>query len=73
MPNKFTDSEMREEWNIWFSNYPGTPSIGEIEQWFHEKFSEYKAYLKGEIEGLGHQQDDGSIWCEMDKVLDLLN
>ncbi len=46
-----------------------------------KKLSEQRAsavleFIEGVREGveeLGHQQDDDTIWCEMDKVLALLN
>lgn len=51
--------------------------FNDIADWWLEKLSSSHTALLTEImedvKKLGHQQDDDTIWCEMDKVLSLLS
>lgn len=80
------EQQIREEWyRTKFSTNNGDESARISEDfemkdaadfWLNkmeEALSHQKAELRESIEALGHQQDDDTIWCNMDEVLKLLS
>lgn len=39
--------EQRKDFDIWFKEYPGVPTIGEIQEWYEDRF---KQFIDGLIE-----------------------
>lgn len=70
------DSELRD---IVYRNWKVGDEIGlfdEVQKFIAKERiqvkKEFVDELQGKIEALGHQQDDDTIWCNMDEVLALL-
>jgi len=39
--------EQRKDFDIWFKEYPGVPTIGEIQEWYEDRF---KQFIDGLVE-----------------------
>lgn len=33
--------EQRKDFDIWFKEYPGVPTIGEIQEWYEDRFKQF--------------------------------
>ena len=66
------EKELREEFDIWYKEQKEmNPYI--MREFFLSKFSAHSTELISKIKEIGHQQDDDTIWCEMDKVIEIIN
>lgn len=75
----FTDEKMREEAYKRFGVMSDDSILisqvitDEHADFWLSKFHQYTEELKQNIKALGHQQEDDTVWCNMDEVLSLLD
>lgn len=70
---KEQENKEREDWKILAESvvWCSRKDVEVVADYFFSRIQAREEELKKEIEELGHQQEDDTIWCKMDDILAL--